>query len=762
MRFYLGAMFAICLATVGVYGQGLWHEFVNWDDMAYVPENYLIRDLSTRSIGVLFNRYYLGNYHPLTLVTYAIEYALVGPKPWLYVLNNIILHLANTWLVSLLIWRFSKSLGVALAVAGFFALHPLRVESVIWISERKDVLYTLFFLGSILSYDYYLEKLKSRYLAMAVMLFLISLLCKAMAMTLPAVLVLVDVVRRRPLGWKMAADKIPFAILTLIFGALALDAQRDEGAVAKIEESGRLIPLLFACKGLIFYVHKTIYPANLACIYPTPFVSTGTLSNDFLIAPVVLALVGALWLIAGFYRRSILAAGAFYIITVSPVIQLVPVGMAYAADRYSYVPGIGLFLIGIELFRVFCQQLERRFGFSANRIAWSTTIVLLIACSIASIQRGKVWKNSEILWTNVIQYYPHLALPYGNRAHYYLTRGRWDEALADCNAAIERNPNWKNAYASRAQVHCAQGNIELGLADLDTAIQLDPLSVPALNNRAFLYSQLERWDEAFRDVNKAIELNRNFLEPYRNRASMLKQLGRLAEAKKDYEYLISVDPKGPDGHYSLASILDLEGKGEVALGHLEKAAKLAPRAPDVYLLRGAILLQLGRLGPALADFDKTIVLAPGMAEAHSNRGNVLLALKRYEDALAAFTKSIQLQPAKSDLYLNRGYMYEDLRMTSLALADFDEAIKHKPSSAAAHLHRGMALATLNKVAEAKIALEEAKTLGADPLSTLQFLAVTYAALGDYPAAWKVLGEMEQAGFPVDPAFRARLAKDSGK
>lgn len=390
----------------------VWQNNFVWDDKPYIIHNELVKNFDIKGI---FSEYVVGNYHPLTVLSLAIEYLLVKEQTWLYHLDNLILHILNSWLVFRLIQKLNGNFLVSFVTAILFAIHPLHVESVAWAAERKDVLYTLFLLLSFWYYIRFDETNNKIQYAVSILLFIASCMSKGMAVVLPALLIITDYCfLKKPLGFKMLINKIPYFIVTLIFAYLATHAQKDAGAdastvIGSAYTTGERI--LLTAYAFCFYWVKTLLPYNLYPFYPYPNKITGSIPAIY-----SLALLGALLLIGaiiwfGRKDKRIWWAGAFFLIAISTVLQILPVGSALVADRYYYLSSVGpLFLIGLLVSKFYTRTKGVLVGF---------IVVTLVLCGMTFGQTGK-WKNELLLFTDADKAYPNDAMILSNLGWYYL------------------------------------------------------------------------------------------------------------------------------------------------------------------------------------------------------------------------------------------------------------------------------------------------------------------------------------------------------
>jgi tetratricopeptide (TPR) repeat protein len=443
---------AILFVTFIAYTPSLRNDILKtWDDQAYVTQNDLIKELTPAGIVRIFkeDRGLYANYHPLTTLSLAINHVVSGTSPMGYHLTNLLLHLLNTFLVFIFILLLpGRRIFAASIIALLFGIHPMHVESVAWISERKDVLYTLFFLGSLVSYQQYLMRNDDlKWYLLALFLFTCSLLSKAMAASLPVVLLMVDYVNNRKWNIRVLFEKVPFFLFAIGFGILAMKIQAEGNATSSdlFSLSSRI---LHAGYGFIIYIVKILVPTGLSAFYPYPYplVNSAWVLNQtpsvlfvtMLLSIILLGLLVIL-IIRNVPKSKIYVFGfLFYLGTIALVLQFIPVGRAIMADRYSYLASIGVFIIIGFLADHFILKKNVRV------IVISIVLIYTGVLAVMTFERTKVWENDETLWTDVMLKYPNdnrIMLPIANRANYYYMEKRMPEALQDYLLAASINPN---------------------------------------------------------------------------------------------------------------------------------------------------------------------------------------------------------------------------------------------------------------------------------------------------------------------------------
>src|SRR6186713_1421427 len=382
----------ILILTAIVYLPILNAGFVNWDDPDYIYNNYVIKDLS--HVTDFFTVPIQGNYHPLTMISLALNYAVSGYDAWSYHLLNLLLHLVNC----LLVYRFAMLLShnnslIAFVTSLLFGIHPMHVESVAWISERKDVLYTLFFLAGHITFTKYIDTGVKREYWMTLLFLVLSLLSKPAAVIFPVSLFCIDILRNRTLSLKLITEKIPFFIPALLMGLLTINAQKQIGATGE-EYFGLASNILFGFYGIMMYFFKLVLPAGQSAFYPFPPLNE-KLPVIYYVAPLFTLLLALITYFAWKKHKAIVFGISFYIINLLLVLQVFSVGSAVIAERYTYVPYIGIFFIAGCLLDRFAK---------GNMIkAYAVLAPVTIIFSVLSFLQVQTWNSGETLWDNVIK-----------------------------------------------------------------------------------------------------------------------------------------------------------------------------------------------------------------------------------------------------------------------------------------------------------------------------------------------------------------------
>jgi protein O-mannosyl-transferase len=502
-----GLLTVILMISAVVYLPSLKNGFA-WDDQHYIIGNNLIKDFSWRGIKAVFSDFSDDIYAPVTYVIYSVQYKILGLSPDIFHSGSFVFHLLNVllafWFIRLLCSRWD----IAAITALFFGIHPLGVESVAWVSAGTNVHSAAFFLGSLISYLYYLRHRQKRYLFISFLLFGLSLLSKAVAVVLPVVLLMIDYYRGRKITTNVLLEKAPFLLLSIGAGILSFLLKNQLGAVGDLSVLTFPHRLVFASYGFINYLFKLLLPLNLSTFYPYPVNYEVPLRYYFYVLS-FLGLAAYLIFSHRFSRKIIFGAG-FFIITIFLLLQFLPVGRTIMADRYSYVPSIGIFyLAGEGLIFLWNKRLKL--------LAIILLSVFTVFFSVKTYARCGVWKNDVTLWTDVIRFDKTIELAYFLRGGAYMNEKRNDEAIKDFTKAIELKPGFAEAYFNRGVVFIDEKRNDEAIRDFNKAIELKSDCFPAYVNRGIYFGMEKRYDEAIKDLSKAIELKPGYALAYYNR-----------------------------------------------------------------------------------------------------------------------------------------------------------------------------------------------------------------------------------------------------
>lgn len=563
------ALFAVLIITFLSFYPCLCNGFTLWDDDRFVTENNLIRDLSFQGIARIFSEVQYFNYNPLTLLSYAAEYHFVGlGDPFIFHATNLALHLLNSILVFWFIRLISKNTAVSFITALLFGIHPMHVESVAWISERRDVLYSFFFMSSLIAYFYYLKRNKNAgYYYLSLCLFLFSILSKTMAATMPAVLFLVDYLMRREIDRKALLEKVPFLAISCVFCTIAYFAQSSGGCIGQ----GGFDPAnnaAVAIYGLGFYLEKLVFPVGLSAFYPYPNGINNAIGGIFLPSLPLLLAVSVAVIISARYTRKAVFGAIFFLVVIFPVIKVIPLGRAITADRYVYIAYIGLFYIIAE--GLCC--LSRKGGL------YKTAVIVLSAAficffSFLTWQRCSVWKDDISLWNDALKRYPSTEA-YLGRGIAHANAGRIDEAMRDYNKALEIDPYFSDIYTNRGNLYAARAELDKAVEDYSMAIRLSPGAYKPYYNRGVIYNRTGDYGKSIPDFSEAIKLKPDCVEAYCSRGASFGNIGEEDKAILDFNKAILIDPGCREAYRNRITYYKAKGETAKAAEDIRKLREL--------------------------------------------------------------------------------------------------------------------------------------------------------------------------------------------
>jgi protein O-mannosyl-transferase len=551
---HLNLLFII-IVTIAAFLPTLDNYFVNWDDIVYIMNNDMIKTFSLDKIYKMFSSFFMGNYHPLTILSFSFDYNLFELNAKAYHIHNLFLHVINTILVYIFCFKlFNRQYLVAFIVSFLFGIHPMHVESVAWVSERKDLLYTLYYLLAIVSYLFYIQMKDWRYFALTVFLFILSCLAKAQAVTLPMVLILIDYYLSRKPDRKTLLEKIPFFIIALVFGIVSIFAQKFDNAINQVGVKG-FDSLFFGNYSIWVYFYKFFVPVNLNCLYQYPYTVTGNAPWYVYLSPVIILVLAAVIYKTWKHKSYITFGLLFFLVTILPVLQFLPVGDAIVAERYSYIPYIGLFMVAGIGFEELRQKISSNGMKKFVSYLW---IVVFVIFFILTWNRTKVWAESISLWTDVMKKNPRSMSAYINRSFMYNQNKEYDKALQDCNDALKIDSNNYKVYINRAISYRMLGKYDLALRDLTITLKKNPESYGTYLDRGIIYiDNLDKYDLGIADVKEFLKYFPDHADGTYNLA-----VGFFKKAVFDSSWFycqkaIVISPKSGAPHYLLAKLYEL-------------------------------------------------------------------------------------------------------------------------------------------------------------------------------------------------------------
>ncbi len=631
-RWYL---VAILLLTVIAYWASLGNQFTNWDDPGYVTNNPVIKDLSAEGIKRIFawSNPIMGNYHPLTIFTYAIDYHFNNLNPYSYHLQSLLFHLLTCVFVYYFTLKLTdKKIWVAVIATALFAIHPMHVESVSWAAGRKDVVYGAFYMLSCYAYLMYLERKDNKaqlikWYAIVLLSFLASILSKPVAVSLPITLLAIDYFRsRKDTIVNIILEKVPLLVISVIFGIKSMQDQVAFKALGTQDEKFNFLERIqLGAYALTTYLWKAIVPVKLLCFYPYPLKVDGSLPAIYWMYPLIITVLVA----AVFYlfrkNKAVVFGCLFFLINIALLLQFIPVGGAIIADRYSYIPYLGLFIaIG---WLVDASATVPQLTALARPLLYGV-LAYVVVLSVMTNKRSLVWYDSLSLWRDEVEVEPMRAPSgYNNLGYQYFLK---------FNESVDQNQ--RKVY----------------------------------------------YDSAYFLLTRAIELQAKFVNPYVSVGELLRSNHQFPEAKGYYYKALKLDTsdQAANAYLGLAitySIEFLESNRsnamfwDSAIFCYNQTFKLKPYYPEAHSNYANLLDIGGRANDAIVEYTKAVEQNPDIVAPYLNRGRAYMRMNKINEAMQDLNKAIAIDPEKGELYYARASCYAQSGNKAAARADIEKA-----------------------------------------------------------------------------------------
>jgi tetratricopeptide (TPR) repeat protein len=636
--------FSIGLCLILIILAAFWqvrnNEFINLDDDLYVTDNPHIKEGLTLG-GVLwaFTTVYSGHWHPITWLSHMLDYNLYGLNPGGHHVTSLIFHIANTLLLFLLFQRMTGKPWRSSFLAALFAVHPLRVESVAWGAERKDVLCAFFWLLTMWTYAFYVGRPKVRRYLVVVLCFILALMSKPMAVTLPFVLILMDYWplarlkaeklmnfdQRRDLVFRLILEKAPFFFLTAVFSSFTIFCHWKGGTVASFDKLPLEMRIGNALVSYITYISKMIWPNRLAVLYPYPI---SLPIWEVVGAALLLIIITVLVILLGRKRPYYVVGWLWYFVTLVPVIGLVQAGPQAMADRFTYLPLIGLLMIiAYGLPNILA-------GWRYRRVALCTSGgLVLLACMVTTMSQVKLWQNSIRLFNHALKVTVNNAIIHNNLGLALAVQGRSEDAIA----------------------HYVE------------ALRLKPYFVEAHNNLGNALVSQEKYQEAIDHYAECLRIMPNFAKAHSNLGVALARQGKNQEAIVHYIEALRIKPDDADAHYNLGNELARQERFQEAIPHFFAALRINPDDADAQYNLGNALARQKRFQEAIPHFVAVLRVKPDDAEVHCNLGLALAEQGKTKEAITHYIEALRIKPdfAEAHFYLALAYFMIGNRSSAL-------------------------------------------------------------------------------------------------
>ncbi|MGW8222879.1 MAG: tetratricopeptide repeat protein, partial [Syntrophobacteria bacterium] len=705
----------LVLATLTVYWQVGNYEFVNFDDDKYIIENFHVQKGLTRdSVIWAFTATHVSNWHPLTWLSHMLDFQLYGLNPSGHHLTNVFFHLVNTLLLFLVLKLMTGALWRSGLVAALFAVHPLHVESVVWVAERKDVLSTLFWMLTLWAYLGYTKRPGVKRYLVILLAFALGLMAKPMLVTLPFVLLLLDYwpLKRIELGqsaiglpaasqpstiankpgaqaFRLLLEKTPMFVLAAVSSVVTFIVQKSGGAVGALETYPFKIRMANALLSYVIYLKKMIWPQNLAVFYPHPGQSLPMWQAAG--AGLLLVVVSIAVIRAGRRYPYLPVGWLWYVGTLVPVIGLVQVGDQAMADRYTYVSLIGLFIV--VAWGVPDVARSWRYGKSALALATGS---LLVALMVSTSLQLKHWKNSLTLFDHALSVTENNYLAHLNFGAALADQERTEEAITHYHRSLQIAPNYAKAYNNLGLALAQQGKNDEATAHYLKALQLNPDYARAHNNLGVVLTRTGEFEKAIAHYYEALTLEPDWVEVYNNLANAFLTQGKFDQAIFYYSEILRIKPNYAEAHNNMAITLASRGRFLEASVHYSEALRLKPSSAEINNNLAVALFNLGKVQGAIAHYTKAIELSPNYSEAHNNLGNALLQQGKLSQAVSSFERALEIRPAYAEAHNNLGVALARQGRLNEAIVHFSESVRLEPNYAQARANLELALQEAGK------------------------------------------------------------------
>jgi len=682
----------LAVTTFVVYLPALRNDFVNYDDSDYVTANSHVQTgLTWENIKWAFTTGHASNWHPISWLSHMLDCQLFGQDAAMHHFVGVLFHVANTLLLFLLLRQITGAIWRSVIVAALFALHPLHVESVAWASERKDVLSALFFFLTLMAYGKYVSSVEGggeekfeirnpksktisktekrkhstdriRYIALfyifTVTLFALGLMSKPMLVTVPFVLLLLDFwplrrVQLETLNLQrsrvlcLVLEKIPFVALSAASSVITFKVQQHGGAVSTTISLGARV-----ANAVVSYVHYILdmfWPSHLSVLYPHP----GTWATLQVAASAALLLIVTATVLFSVRKHPYLPFGWFWFLgMLVPAIGIIQVGIQCRADRYTYLPLVGLFVMlawGVE-------ELVQRFavtpddstieplGRSSRAFVTGLCLLCVFGCAAITSRQIGYWRNSETLFRRAVQVTQKNYLAYNNLGFYLSNRGEVAEAMENYRKALGIKPDYEDAF----------------------------------NNLGYAFANQKKYPEAIAEYEAALRIRPNHAEVHNNLGNALADVGRVDEAIAHYMITLQQKPEHADAHNNLGVALSMKGRYAEAIDNFHAALRYKPRDASAHSNLGNAYAIQGKFDLAIPEYEEAIRLNPKDSQAHNNLANCLASQAKLDEAILHYNTALALKPNDPELHYNLGMAFVRQGKRQEALTHLSEAVRLKP------------------------------------------------------------------------------------
>ena len=680
-------IFFIISVTFSLYFQVHQFEFVGFDDNEYVYENpHVTSGINFENIRWALTAFHSNNWHPLTWISHMVDCRIFGLNPGWHHLVNLFFHISNSVLLFIIFRRMSGRLWQSAFVAAVFAVHPLHVESVAWVSERKDVLSTFFGLLTILSYAWYVGKQNFKRYSLVISFFILGLLSKPMLVTLPFVLLLLDYWPLRRFHFQKEAEgsrqnffnikhiniieKIPLFVIAAASSIMTFFAQKAGAVMVSLAFIPIETRVANAITSYVSYIVRLFVPLNLSCIYPHPLV----ISWEKLLLSVTLLMIISAFAIKNIKKAPYFIVGWLWFLgTLVPVIGLVQVGMQSMADRYMYIPSIGLLLIISWGASEIIQKKK-----AAKKVSETVAIIGIILMVIISWKQIAYWENSEKLFKRALQVTDNNYIAHHKLGAYFSTQGREENAIKNYLKSIQIDPGFHDSYFNLGLLYYHQGEMEKAVSNLLKAAAIKPDYADTYSILGAAFFQKKDYEKAEENYLKEVKIAPDRIDANFNVGAVYLCLDKIDEAIAFFKKTIDLRPDFVNGYHYLGLSFDKKGQGEKALEYYQIALGIKPDSMKIRFLVAKKMMEQKKFAKAADQYSSILRLNPNNANAMHKKGVALSKLGDIDNAIKYYSKAIKLEPKFAEAYFDLGSALYIKGDVNGAISCFEQTLRIRP------------------------------------------------------------------------------------
>ncbi len=670
----------IVLLTIAAYLPALRGGFV-WDD-----DDHLTRNLAVTSPGglrLIWTSLVLPVYYPVTFTAFWLMFRTWGATPMPYHVVTLALHIANAVMLLFVLQRLK--IRAAWMIAAIWAVHPVNVESVAWITELKNTLSGAFFFLTLLSYLRFERDPKLGLFMVSVLCCAAALLSKSSTVILPAVLLLCSWWQRGRVTGVDAVRSAPFFALSLADSLVAIGAQVQEKLGEGQSRDWSLAGpqrLIVAGKDVLFYVSKVLWPRHLTFVYPR-------WTHDVHVLAAWLPLTGAVvlgalvwrWRQTGWGRASLFGT-SYFVVALLPVLGFFDqyyYRYSFVADHFQYLASIGLIGLAVSAGATLCQR-TGQWGRSLGALAAAAILLML---GVSTWRQAHVYQDLETLWRDTLAKNPSAWLAHNNLGVVLKNRGKVQEAIEHYEQTLRIKPDFVEAHNNLGAALTQVGKLEDAIGHCEQALRIKPNYAEAHNNLGVALKQVGKLQEAIGHYEQALRIKPGYAEAHYNLGAALELAGKTQEAMEHYQQALRIKPDFVEAHYNLGDVLVRLGRIQEAIGHYEQALRIKPDYAEAHNNLGAALWQVGRVQEAVEHLEQALRIKPDYAEAHNNLGSALAGLGRVKEAMGHWEEALRIKPDYVEAHYNLGVALEQAGKLEDAIGHYEQALRIRPDYAEA-------------------------------------------------------------------------------